>query len=80
MDSTYTCSDFPCALTMSELKQGFFWRGGGGTLSNLHLSYSQVMDIINDEESQFLKSLSQGKRLFERAVQEMESTVMPGDW
>lgn len=38
------------------------------------------MDIINDEESQFLKSLSQGKRLFERAVQEMESTVMPGDW
>ena len=34
--------------------------------------------MINEEEKQFLKTLSRGKRLFERTVAKMESTVIPG--
>lgn len=43
------------------------------------LVYMQVMDVINDEEKQFLKTLSRGKRLFERTVARMESSVIPGN-
>ncbi len=38
------------------------------------------MDIINEEETQFLKTLSRGKLLFERTVQRLESDVIPGGW
>ena len=48
----------------------------------LHVYYvhtCQVMDVINEEERQFLKTLSRGKRLFERTVARLESTVIPGE-
>ncbi len=40
----------------------------------------QVMEIINDEEKQFLKTLSRGRRVFDRTVQKLGpgSKVMPG--
>ena len=42
--------------------------------------YVQVMDVINEEEKQFLKTLSRGKRVFERTVQRMDPSVsvIPG--
>lgn len=41
---------------------------------------SLVMDIINDEELQFLKTLSRGKRLLEKTIEKLEgSKVLPGD-
>lgn len=42
--------------------------------------YIQVMDVINEEEKQFLKTLSRGKRVFERTVQRMDPSVsvIPG--
>ncbi|CAG2101718.1 unnamed protein product [Medioppia subpectinata] len=41
-----------------------------------------VMNIINEEEIQFLKTLSRGKRLLERTIDKMKAqnrTVLPGD-
>ncbi len=35
------------------------------------------MDIINDEEKQFLKTLSRGKRVFEKTIAKV-SSVIPG--
>ena len=39
----------------------------------------QVMEVINEEERQFLKTLSRGKRLFERTVNQLPGEVIPGD-
>ena len=39
----------------------------------------QVMDVINEEERQFLKTLSRGKRLFERTVARLDSSIIPGE-
>lgn len=36
------------------------------------------MDIINDEETQFLKTLNRGRLLLERAVKKLDSEVLPG--
>ena len=44
-----------------------FWRG------------VQVMDVIDEEERQFLKTLSRGKRLFERTVARLDGSVIPGE-
>ncbi|KAH9424273.1 hypothetical protein DERP_004455 [Dermatophagoides pteronyssinus] len=39
-----------------------------------------VMEIINEEELQFLKTLSRGKRLLKTAIEKLEgSKVLPGD-
>jgi len=38
-----------------------------------------TMDVINEEEEQFLKTLNHGKRLFEKTVKNMSGTVIPGD-
>ncbi|KAH9529625.1 Alanine--tRNA ligase, cytoplasmic [Dermatophagoides farinae] len=39
-----------------------------------------VMDIINEEELQFLKTLSRGKRLLKTAIEKLEgSKILPGD-
>ena len=40
----------------------------------------QVRDVINEEEKQFLKTLSRGKRLFERTAARLESNIVPGQW
>ena len=34
--------------------------------------------MINEEERQFLKTLSRGKRVFERTAAKLESNVIPG--
>ncbi|XP_062502004.1 alanine--tRNA ligase, cytoplasmic-like [Corticium candelabrum] len=39
----------------------------------------EIMDIINEEEEQFLKTLARGKRLFERTVTKLTDNVVPGD-
>ena len=39
----------------------------------------QVMEVINEEEKQFLKTLSRGKRLFERNVSQLQGAVIPGE-
>eukprot|EP00731_Ephydatia_muelleri_P026421 Em0018g521a len=38
-----------------------------------------VMDIINEEEMQFLKTLSRGRKLFERTVAKLNTNTIPGD-
>ncbi|XP_044743601.1 alanine--tRNA ligase, cytoplasmic [Chrysoperla carnea] len=40
----------------------------------------EIMDIINEEEAQFLKTLSRGRNLLNRTVQKLgDSTSVPGD-
>lgn len=39
----------------------------------------QVMDVINEEEKQFLKTLSRGRRMFERTLKKLQSDVIPGE-
>ncbi|KAG8196408.1 hypothetical protein JTE90_009042 [Oedothorax gibbosus] len=38
-----------------------------------------IMDIINDEETQFLKTLNRGRLLLERAIKKLDSKILPGD-
>lgn len=39
-----------------------------------------VKDIINEEEVQFLKTLSRGRRILDRKIQSLaESTTIPGE-
>ena len=39
-----------------------------------------MKDIINEEEQQFLKTLSRGKRMFEQTVKKLGDTAtLPGD-
>lgn len=53
----------------------------GETFPELSRDPVTVMDIINDEEKQFLKTLSRGRVLFQRAVQSLPEGTMtfPGD-
>lgn len=39
----------------------------------------QVIDIINEEETQFLKTLARGRRLFDRTVSKLSDKLIPGD-
>ncbi|XP_011406711.1 PREDICTED: alanine--tRNA ligase, cytoplasmic-like [Amphimedon queenslandica] len=39
----------------------------------------RVMDIINEEEEHFLKSLSIGRIKFEEALQKVDNNILPGD-
>ena len=36
------------------------------------------MDTINEEEKQFLKTLSRGRRVFERTVNKLTDNTLPG--
>ncbi|KAI1730704.1 tRNA synthetases class II (A) domain-containing protein [Ditylenchus destructor] len=53
----------------------------GSTFPELTKDPQTVIDIINDEETQFLKTLNRGKILFERAVNGLPTDVklFPGD-
>ncbi|XP_017484302.1 PREDICTED: alanine--tRNA ligase, cytoplasmic-like [Rhagoletis zephyria] len=52
----------------------------GDTFPELNKDPELVMDIINDEEQQFLKTLSRGKRLLERTIEKLtDSKVLPGE-
>ena len=37
------------------------------------------MDVINEEEKQFLKTLSRGRRMFERTISKHSSGQLPGN-
>ncbi|EJW87808.1 alanyl-tRNA synthetase [Wuchereria bancrofti] len=52
----------------------------GKTFPELHKDPQAVMDIINDEEKQFLKTLSRGRTLFQKAVAGLQGhNILPGD-
>ncbi|CAI5438382.1 unnamed protein product [Caenorhabditis angaria] len=53
----------------------------GATFPELNRDPETVMDIINDEEKQFLKTLSRGRILFQRAIAALPqgTTTFPGD-
>ena len=38
----------------------------------------QIKEIINEEEAQFLKTLSRGRRLLERSINRIEDNTLPG--
>ncbi|KAL5467685.1 hypothetical protein EMCRGX_G031948 [Ephydatia muelleri] len=42
-------------------------------------NHGMIMDIINDEEKLFLKTLSRGRRLFDRTVSRLQTNTIPGD-
>lgn len=42
-------------------------------------NFLKVKDIINEEEQQFLKTLSRGRKLLEKTIEKLgESKVLPG--
>lgn len=43
------------------------------------IEFLQVMDVINEEETQFLKTLARGRKLFDRTVSKLTDKVIPGD-
>uniref|UniRef100_A0A915EI58 Alanine--tRNA ligase n=1 Tax=Ditylenchus dipsaci TaxID=166011 RepID=A0A915EI58_9BILA len=54
----------------------------GTTFPELCKDPQTVMDIVNEEETQFLKTLNRGRVLFERAVSKLEDSsdqLLPGD-
>uniref|UniRef100_A0A158P7H9 Alanine--tRNA ligase n=1 Tax=Angiostrongylus cantonensis TaxID=6313 RepID=A0A158P7H9_ANGCA len=53
----------------------------GDTFTELHNDPETVQDIINDEEKQFLKTLSRGRVLFQRAISQLGANkkTFPGD-
>ncbi|VBB30739.1 unnamed protein product [Acanthocheilonema viteae] len=52
----------------------------GKTFPELRKDPQTVMDIINDEEKQFLKTLNRGRILFQKAVAGLEGRkIFPGD-
>ncbi|XP_035232670.1 LOW QUALITY PROTEIN: alanine--tRNA ligase, cytoplasmic-like [Stegodyphus dumicola] len=51
----------------------------GDIFPELRKDPQTIMDIINDEEAQFLKTLTRGRLLLERAIKKLSSDVLPGD-
>uniref|UniRef100_A0A915Q7V7 Alanine--tRNA ligase n=1 Tax=Setaria digitata TaxID=48799 RepID=A0A915Q7V7_9BILA len=52
----------------------------GKTFSELNKDPQTVMDIINDEEKQFLKTLNRGRALFQKAVTGLQGhNILSGD-
>ncbi|KAL4613682.1 alanine-tRNA ligase, cytoplasmic-like [Arapaima gigas] len=52
----------------------------GDAFPELKKDPDMVKDIINDEESQFLKTLSRGRRILDRKIQSLgDSQTIPGD-
>ena len=43
------------------------------------IEFLQVVDVINEEETQFLKTLARGRKLFDRTVSKLTDKVIPGD-
>ena len=44
-----------------------------------HCNLKQVKDVINEEETMFLKTLARGRRLFDRTVSQLTDNFIPGD-
>ncbi|XP_033333282.2 alanine--tRNA ligase, cytoplasmic [Megalopta genalis] len=52
----------------------------GGIFPEVTKDPQQIIDIINEEETQFLKTLSRGRNLLNRTIAKLESsTIIPGD-
>lgn len=52
----------------------------GGFFPEMKKDPQTVIDIINEEETQFLKTLSRGRRLLERTITKLgDNKVLPGD-
>ncbi|KPM07453.1 alanine-tRNA ligase, cytoplasmic-like protein 2, partial [Sarcoptes scabiei] len=53
----------------------------GDFFPELNKNPNLVIEIINEEESQFLKTLSRGKRLIEKAIEKLQdgSKILPGE-
>ncbi|XP_054722603.1 alanine--tRNA ligase, cytoplasmic-like [Uloborus diversus] len=51
----------------------------GDVFPELKKDPESIMDIINDEEAQFLKTLNRGRLLLERAIKKIDSDVLPGE-
>ncbi|EDO36689.1 predicted protein [Nematostella vectensis] len=51
----------------------------GEFFPELNKDPQQVMDVINEEEVQFLKTLARGRRLFERTASKITDGTIPGD-
>ncbi len=53
----------------------------GGMFPELKKDPESIMEIINDEEAQFLKTLSRGRHVFQRAVEQLgDARVLPGSF
>jgi alanyl-tRNA synthetase len=50
----------------------------GGAFPEIGKDPQEIIDIINEEEEQFLKTLARGRRLFERTIIKLTDTVVPG--
>lgn len=52
----------------------------GDTFPELHKDVPSIIETINEEEVQFLKTLGRGKRLLERAITKLgDAKTLPGD-
>lgn len=52
----------------------------GDAFPELKKDPDMVKDIINEEEDQFLKTLSRGRRILDRKIQSMgDSKTIPGE-
>uniref|UniRef100_S4RAA8 Alanine--tRNA ligase n=1 Tax=Petromyzon marinus TaxID=7757 RepID=S4RAA8_PETMA len=51
----------------------------GDAFPELKKDPQAVRDVINEEEEQFLKTLSRGRRILERKIQNINDNVLPGD-
>merc|ERR1719461_1371486 len=51
----------------------------GETFPEVTRDPESVMDIINDEEKQFLKTLSRGQKLLDRTITKLNAKTLPGD-
>merc|ERR550525_1349707 len=51
----------------------------GETFPEVTRDPDSVMDIINEEEKQFLKTLSRGQKLLDRTITKLGAKTLPGD-
>lgn len=74
-----------CSLikySFSSISDGYLMIHGslqGDAFPELRKDPDMVKDIINEEEAQFLKTLSRGRRILDRKIQSLgDSTTIPG--
>ncbi|KAL1124225.1 hypothetical protein AAG570_001995, partial [Ranatra chinensis] len=51
----------------------------GDTFPEVKKDPQQIINVINEEEEQFLKTLSRGRNLLNRTIAKLEGKVFPGD-
>ena len=79
--SQSNCRNFSCSSIVGEI----YWQGVEKSINfcigqvTIRIDCLQVMDVINEEETQFLKTLARGRKLFDRTVSKLTDQVIPGD-